>query len=320
MTPELECYLVKAQAALGTVEDTLTGAANFFPATPDSKVEVIPSFTDIETVSAGFDQDASVRGFVNSNIQLGCYIRSLGNAADTTPPDFGLLARACGMSETPTLVNAKYKYIYTPSAAFTTEDLTVWHYTGAIGASASLLRKVGNVVGNWKISADTGKPVKFEMTGGKGIYTSEAAGTLPTPTKSRLAIPATVPLTVVINGNAYNVIKFEIDGGNSVDQNILASDSYGYGISEITKKKVKFNFTCMADVALTFPMSTVIAGLVASSFTLTYGPAGYKVEIAMAYPQFLDCKQGASNNLTTWEISGIATRDAVTITVNSDIS
>lgn len=317
MIDPLGVFLVKEQAAFGTPVDDLTGAANYFPALKGSKLDPIPEFTPVEECSAGFDQDAGVRGFVNINAELSCHMRSLGVS---TAPDFGLLAKAAGMSETVTAVGGGNKYIYTPAATFLSKDLSIWHYTGGIGSNASILTKAGNCVGDWKISVEASKPATFALSGIKGKFISEAAATLITPTKDRTLYPAALGWTVSYNGVTYKLIKAEIEGGNTGEQYIDGTEAYGYGKSDIGDKKGKFTLQFYADAALALPSVGVLAGDIASAFSLVYGPTGRKLAISIAYPQGQNWTKGSVGNLTVFDVSGIITRNAITVTINNDLT
>jgi len=315
MIKELECFLAKKQATYGTQGDDLTGD-NYFPALPDSKVEVITAMTDIETVSATYDHDLSVRGFVNANAELSCYMRSLG---DSVEPDYALLARAAGWAVAgPTGGKYTLTPIINPTTA-TGNDLEVWHYLGGIGSNASVLTKIGNVVGNWKITGDVGKPVVFALTGAKGLFVSQAAATMVTSvSKDRTLIPAALPVTVSINNVAYKIMKFSFEGGNTVEQYIDCAETYGFGDSEITKKKIKFSFTCYANAALANPLDAVIAGDVVADVSIIWGKTLYTTKIVVDDPQFTDCKTVDVGGLTGWEVTGNATQNDITIVQNND--
>jgi hypothetical protein len=315
MIKELDVFLAKLQTARGTPDDDLDGE-DYLLALPDSKVEVITQMTDIETVSAKYDQDIAVRGMVNANVALSTYVRSLGAAV---APDYATLAQAAGfVLAGPT----DGIFTLTPITAVsdaTTKDLEVFHYSGGVGTDASVLTKVGNVVGDWKLSADVGKPAVFALTGGKGIYISQAAATMVVGVvKDRTLIPPVLPLTVSINGVTYKVLKFEFSGGNSVEQFIDCAATYGFGQSEITKKKISFSFTAYANAALANPLDAVIAGAVVDDVVLTFGTTARKTELKATDPQFTDCKVGDAGGLTTWEVTGNCTQNNFLITQNSD--
>lgn len=315
MVKELEYWLVKIQDVFGTPNDDLD-ETDYFPALPDSNMEVIPAFTDIETVSAIFDQDIAVRGFVNVNADLSCYMRSLGYA---TEPDYGKLAKAAGFEVDLTDGIYTYTQILAPTTK-STDDLSVWHCSGGIGANASILRKAGNIVGDWKISGEVGKPPIFSLVGAKGVYVSEAADTsiYAIIVKDRSLIPAVLPLTVSINGVAYKVLKFEFTGGCDVQQYIDCAETYGFGQSEMAKKKTKFSFTCYADAGLANPLDAVIAGAVVEDVSLTWGITAKKTNLLAEYPLFRDCKTVDSGGLTAWDVTGDCTQNNFSIIQNSD--
>lgn len=320
MIKELDLYLVKEQTTFGTPESSLTGAANFFPALPDSKIEVSPEFQDVEVVSGGYDQDISIRGMVKASVGLSCYMRSIGTAVGNVP-DFGLLAKAAGFAASTATGGSKYRHVFVPASALIGKDLTVWHYSGGVGASASILRKVGNVVGDWKISGDAGKPGIFSLVGGKGKFISDAAATLATPTKDRSLIPAINTVVATINNVSYKVLKFEFTGGNGAEQFIDSTTDYGMGRSDITKKKGKFMVQVYADAVLALPITALLGGdvLAATALSIRWGStADKKIDVVCAYPQYTDVKTEDSGGLTVWTISGILTRNDITITVNAD--
>ena len=320
MTPEMEVYLAKEQVAVDTPETPLDGD-DFIQVTPDSKVEAVPAFEDTETVQGKYGLDPSTRGLVNATANLGCFIRSRGDADATYVPDFHRLAIAGGLQFTEILcVGSKSKFKYSPATTYANHKaLTIWHHSGGVGIGQSIIRKIGNIQGGWKITGKTGAKGKFDLVDGKGVYIEEVAGTKPAVTPSSIIYPAILPLTVSIDGVVYNVLDFSFEGGNTVDQYIKCSDQYGYGASEITKKKGKFDVTVYSDVSKQFPMAKVLDGTLEAAIALTYGPTGKKIEIAAAYPQYKDCKFEQSGNLSVWKVTGELTENDFSITVNSDL-
>lgn len=322
MIKELDLYLVKEQGTFGTPESSLTGSADYFPALPDSSVEVVPEFQDVDVVSGGYDQDTAVRGNVKAAVQLSCYMRSVGTLV-TSIPDFTRLATAAGFAWSTTNSGAKYRHVHVPSTTLIGKDLTVWKYFGGVGASASVLRKVGNVVGDWKITGEANKPAIFSLVNGVGKYTSDAAATLATPTKDRSLIPAVNTLVVLINNVAYKVLKFEITGGNGLIQAIDSTTSYGMGRSDITKKKIKFMVQVYADASIALPVTALLGGdvLASTAFSIRFGAtADKKIDIVATYPQYTDVKTEDSGGLTVWTLNGNMTRNDLTITVNADVT
>jgi hypothetical protein len=320
MVKELDVYLVKEQAAFGTAETSLSNTANFFPALPDSKIEVTPEFQEIEIASGGYDQDIAVRGHVRATVGLSCYMRSIGTLVGNVP-DFGLLAKAAGFAASTATGGSKYRHIFVPSTTLIGKDLTVWHYAGGVGTSASILRKVGNVVGDWKISGEAGKPGVFALVSGKGQYISDAAATLVVPTKDRSLIPAVNTVVALINNVAYKVLKFEFTGGNGVEQFVDSTTSYGMGRTDVTKKKGKFMVQVYADAALALPITALLGGdvLASTALSIRWGAtADKKIDVVAAYPQYTDCKTEDAGGLTVWTLTGNLTRNDITITVNAD--
>jgi hypothetical protein len=222
-----------------------------------------------------------------------------------------------------TTVSAKAssnKYAYSPLFATRGKDLTAWHYSGGIGTSASILSKFGNIVGNWKITIEAGKPSIFQLTGAKGKFLSEAAATIVSPTKNRTVYPAALAWTVSVHGVTYKLVKMEIEGGNSIDQRIDGTEAYGYGSTEVTDKKGKFNLQIYADAALALPSVAGLASAVESAITLVYGPANGKLHFSIGYPQIQDWKKTSVGNLTAFDITGIMSQNNFVITTNNDLT
>jgi hypothetical protein len=164
-----------------------------------------------------------------------------------------------------------------------------------------------------------GKPVVFALTGAKGLFVSQAAATMVTSVvKDRTLIPAALPVTVSINSVVYKIMKFSFEGGNTVEQYIDCAATYGFGDSEITKKKIKFAFTAYANAALANPLDAVIAGDVVADVSIIWGKTLYTTKILVDDPQFTDCKTVDVGGLTGWEVTGNATANDITITQNND--
>lgn len=97
MVDPLSFILLKLQSVFGTPETTLDEATDYFPAIKGSSIEAVPEFNKIEEMAGEYDQMADSRGMVNLSGEINCNMRSLG--ADTAP-DFAILAKAGGMTET----------------------------------------------------------------------------------------------------------------------------------------------------------------------------------------------------------------------------
>lgn len=321
MIRELDTILVKEQGTFGTPETSLVGT-DYFPALLDSSVEVNTEFQDVELQNGGYDQDIAVRGNVNASVELSCYMRSIGTGL-TDYPDYQLLAKAAGMAASTTNSGEKYRHIIVPSTTNIGKDLTVWKYFGGIGTSESILRKVGNVVGDWKIAGEANKPAVFSLVNGIGVYTSDAAATLPTVTKNRSLIPAVNTLVAYINNVQYKVLNFEFSGGNSAAQYIDSTTSYGFGRSDVTKKKGTFMVKVYADASLALPLATALGGdvLASTALSIRWGAtAERKIQATSLYPQMKDVKTEDSGGLTVFTITGILTRNDITVTANVDVA
>jgi hypothetical protein len=326
MTPNLELFLAKLQAVLGTPEAALTAADDLLCCTPESKVEVVPAFEDTETVQANLGNDKATRGMVNASANIGMFIKSTGTTTGLVP-SIHKLAQACGMIvEIVPCVGSTFKYKYrpaiNPSSTVPPKDLTIWKFGGVgIGVQTTIL-KVGNIQGNWKISGKTGSKVKFELTDGKGIFVNEdVAGIMVDASAyiNNMAVPAALPLTVLINNIAYNVTEFSFEGGNTVDQYPKCSEDNGYGISEITKKKGKFDFTAVSDaIGAMPPRLDMLNGEIIQPISLGFGGTG-GVLLEVASPLYKDVKDESSGNISVWKVSGDMVYNDFLMTINKEL-
>lgn len=318
-----DLFLVQTQSANGTPESDLVGTADYFPALRDgSSMESAPEFTEVDEVSSEFDQRPSVLGAVGVSGNLACYMRSLGTA---TAPDFGKLLKAAGLKETATPMGENgNKYSYAQASDFGHSELTVYKYDGGIGSNGSVLTIGGNIAGDWKITFEANKPVRCELVGYKGVFVSNAVGTLPSEiTKPTNRYPAFQAATVSINGvTTYKLIKAIFEGGVSAEQHLDPVQTRGYAGHEIGQKKGKFSLQIYADPALALPSTAVLADAVESAIALTWGThATDKIQqnLTVTYPQFTMWKESKVGSLIVYDISGILTRNNVTVTVNNDL-
>lgn len=307
MNKNLECFLVKLQAVNGVPEE-LTGA-DYAMVQKDSSLEIVPSMTEIETISPDFEQDASVLSTVNANVNLSYYMRSFG---DAVAPDFAAPLQASGFA-LDTSVPTVYKF--TPATE--SKQCTVWHYEGGVGTDKSIVSKAGNVCFNFSISGEHGKPVTIKFDGGMGqAIEAPAIATIPTVTKNRSAISAALPLLCKINNEVYTCLKFDITAGNEVSQMIDNDDAFGMGGAEVIDRKgLGFSATIYADNSKPNPMTALLA-VDESETSFYWGPVTKKITCKGLFAQIKEVKVSESGSFIVYDVKGSFNRNDFYIAVN----
>jgi hypothetical protein len=308
MVKDLELFLVQQQTTAGSAQTALGTGEYHQVISPDSRIDINTAMAEIDTVGAGFGQDAAVVGSTYSDVALSYYMRGFGAAV---VPDWLKTLEAAGFAVTGTT-----KFTAIPSStAF--KDLTIWHYSGNKGSSGAFLTKMYNALLDWKISGDMdgGKPARIDFTGRGCLVEVPAAGTEPTCTKNTTRIPGLVGMTLNILGTTYKPTKFEFSGNQAVEHRIDASSTYGYGITEITKRKVKFSITVYCDITLAHPLTGLLAAS-ETALSLQWGTSPSDLSIATAAAQVTAQKVAEQGNIGVYEISGQCNANDFTLVVN----
>lgn len=308
MVRELEVFLAAEQTTAGSAVTSLNSGNYHQVVTPESRIDISnPDIVEINTVGDGYGQDASVIGKMNASVNLRYPLRSWG----TGTPDYLTAFKACGYS----VATAGGFHTLTPSSTATDlKDLTIWHYSGARGSNASFVRKVYNVMLDWKIAFDTGGPAFVDFSGVGCVSGVPAAGTQPTCTKNTSVQYSVEGATCTVLGTTYKLIKCNFDGGNVLEQRLDPTATYGYGATKLTKRKIKFGCTFYTDIGLAEPLTALLAG---TETTLSVQWGTKTITLATTKAQITGRKIADNNSLEVFEITGQCNTNDFTITIQN---
>lgn len=308
MNKKLEVFFGKPQTTAGVAVDLV--AADFLEVTSDSDLSMIFENESVENCSASFSSEPAVIGAVRSECQLDFNMRSFGA---TTVPDWAKMLTCAAFDITTTDVGGSNKYTLNP--VMTSKDATVWRYNGLE------VVKLQNLMFDWSISGELNKKCLLSLKGKGCLNALPDIGVCPTITKNGSPTPAILPVTKVIFGSGlYSPLKFSFEGGVVVEQRVTGSD-FGYGLSEVTDRKIKFSCTLYKDLPNVISPYTAMRNQSETELSFEFGKAGRKIKLITNHANISDIKEGTSGgNTQTWDISGTCNSDDFSIIVNSDLS
>lgn len=218
-----------------------------------------------------------------------------GSGAAGTAPDFGVLFKACGFTET---VVPATSVTYDPSSAESDKkSCTIYYYQDG------LLHIVTGCRGNFSVNLETGAipMATFTFTGHSGNPTDAA---LPTPTYD-----ATKPVTV--RGNSFtidayaakiNSLTFDIGLEVKTPQDMSAAD--GFGEVFIGARDINGSFDPQAELVATEDFyGNFSAGASMALDTGTIGSvAGNIFKVTMGAVSYRDISPGDREMIRTYEI------------------
>lgn len=225
---------------------------------------------------------------------LSIVVRYRGSGAAGTANDMSPLLRACGLSET---LNASTSVVYKPvSTGF--ESCTIYRYNDG------KLQKYTGCVGNLQCDFTVGGFFLFTFNM-VGHFVSETDVALVSPTYD-----TTVP-PVVLNGafvaNSYSAIisALQFDLGNTLAMPPDFNGSDGFGIIQVTDRKVTGSFDPQDVLVATHNfMSEFTAGTSMVLGTGAVGPAaGNKIQIDMAAIKISELAPGDRDGVATLQES-----------------
>lgn len=294
-TPALELFLLKIQSDNETAQTDLN-SGNLIEVMSDSKFDYQNDTSEVALVSGTFDQEAAVPGKRSTDITLKVPLRPFGASDSGVAPDFGALVRVCNFEEIENEGYFKYQPISTAGVS-----ATCWHYAG-LSATTTNLQKASNLKGSaWKISGEVGKLATFE-TPLVGVYDSYGVGVMPTVSRNRTVVPALLSMTMVINGSAYKVISFEVDGNQDADNDIDGTDAAGGGQTNVTARKIKMTAKVYMDLQTSLDPIAALEAQTLGAVQLYWGSSS-EIKIDAGYSQIVDVKRSDQNGKTTFDLS-----------------
>jgi hypothetical protein len=116
---------------------------------------------------------------------------------------------------------------------------------------------------------------------------------------------------VTINGDTdYKMISGEIDSGQEVSLTMDPTNTYGYDLSQITKRKISWQAVVYQDVPATVDPQTALQNQTTGALTFTYGTAPNKISFTSSNAQIDNIENGEEGGVQTWTLSGkISTND-----------
>jgi hypothetical protein len=292
--------LVKIEAGGYGIDAEPTAAAN---AILCSEPEIEPIVKDIERnhVRQSFGSKPKMK--IGEGYKISFKTEIMGGGAAGTPPPFGPLLRACGLTET---INAGVDVDYDPSSdSFNGESVTVWFYR-----HGKLHKAVGcrGTVPGLETKTNELAMLSFEFT---GIYAGPIDEALPVP-----VYPATIPpvfrsAALTIHGYAAVVESLKISDGGSVARRPDANAATGileYYISDrLITGELDPEVTAIADKDFWAIWQAGTQG----AFTAAIGTVvGNRCVISGPKVQLDDLKYADRENLLTYAMPLIFISDA----------
>jgi len=314
MSTALQLLLIQHQATFGAAETDLA-AADLIETIGPAEFAWEPNVTEIDLTAGAFDQDPAVPGNCSYTLSFKAYMRTGGGSGSYGQIDTLLLAS--GMTGA-TSAGPKKTYTFS-STRSEWKDATAWGYSGDLSSSGALLRKVSNLIFSPKWTFEAGKPIVMDCTA-MGVFGGAAtAATQPTVTKAGISPAAFLGSAgLSINGDAdYKVLKIEIDPGQSSVLTLDPSATYGFGVSTITARKIKWKATVYCDVPGTVDPEAALLAKTSGAVTVAIGTAPNKITYSMPTTQITAAPLGDSDGVQVWELEGQANANTFTIEMDT---
>jgi hypothetical protein len=269
----------------------------------------------MDMVGGGFSQELSVIGPQKASFKATFPLR-YGGATDD-PGDFGLIMQAAGWTQSAPSSNV---ITWTPENVQSAwKDATVWGYSGNKSSSGSLLTKLGNMMGNGRLSLDFDKGVAQIEFDGKGMFTAAPTdATQEAYTRNNSAVKPLKGATISIMGDSdYDPVSFELDFGQDVGQAVKPSDASGMGVSTIAKRKIKWSCKVYKDtVATSAPITALLAGTTAA-ISIVWGAKPQLWTITITAAQIEKAASSDQNGIECYDLSGLILNNACTISLDT---
>ena len=245
-------------------------------------------------VSASLSSFGKAPGAQSATISFDVELKGSGEAG--TPPEFGKLLRACGMSET---INEGTSVIYQPASA-EIPSLTIACIIDGKKYQAAGCR------GTFKLDLRKGEPgiLHFDFTGTN--ISNEDQNLFQGVEYLELLPPVFQDANLQIDSFSAIVESLSIELGNNVVLRPDANAQQGYKCAVITKRESKLTFN-PEDVAVSdydFLSKWKNGSFLALSFALQ-GGAGNNIAISCPKVQFEDISPAERDGIAVLEITGI---------------
>jgi hypothetical protein len=313
----LETILTSIQSVFGTMATPLVTADYTQGGKPTINMDM--QSTDVESIGVFFGQDQPVSGPREVVHTISFPLRSGG--AEDTPGDWAKYLKCSCMKETPAT------HVYTYSLCQSTadwKDMTIWGYTGAQGASASILRVLCNLLYSAKISLDFNSGyASIEFTGKGNYNTLPAVATQPTITRKSLVTPSLINFTGTVFDDAGIIpITHTIDIANEITVCLdpVNANGSGKGISYFTDSKIKYSTKCYVDTAVALDAHADLTAGTQKTFTMHWGTAPNAFTIQDNAVALKSVKESDQNGIKTYDIESVSVGNGFTLAVDTTVT
>lgn len=308
----LALLLISEQSIFGTMVTPLI-STDLIETIGPAKITNNPNMTELSLVAGGHSQDASIPGAVDQDLSFQVPMRA---AAADDVGQCGKLLRLAGMKETET-ADGVFTYEFTSKQSEMT-DGTAWLYSGNLDANESV-RKVGSnavLVPKWTIEG--GKFGIMDLST-KMCFAPWAAATQPGITKEQTLPPAFIGASTMtlLADNDYKILSLSIDPQMEIKLTKDPSAAYGYGVSVLTNRKIKFTAKVYRDNLATLDPMTAMLGKTIGTLEIEYGIVPQKVKYSSTYAQITSIEEDDEEGVETYTISGLFERNDFRIVMST---
>jgi hypothetical protein len=317
---ELDVLLYRLQTTFGTPITALT-IADSTAVMDGFELTYTPEFTPMDLATARFGQERQVRGGASVEVKVEMPIAPTGTTVASNVSEF---LRASGMSEAVSTNLRTYAPI-SDTTGTSWNQMTLWGYIGDKAAGDSVRTKAQNVMFDWELTGEIGKPCTMTFTGKGSTDAAPDATTYPagTVTIPNSIIPATIKSTAMtVGGKTLSLLSFGVSMGNTVTLVKDMSSNYGYAGATITKRESNWKAKAYAATASTqnpFPVMDSTSSTALTNFGITFGPAvGSRITIASGTSkcQITKVTPSDEDGIHCWDLEGIFVDNDFTVAVN----
>ena len=98
------------------------------------------------------------------------------------------------------------------------------------------------------------------------------------------------------------------------------TQTYGRGISLVTNRKIKFNFTVYQDITTNVDPRTALLNKTEGALTIVYGSTPQKITFDSDYAQITNVTEGDNEGVQTFEISGQINRNDLSVIMDTQVA
>lgn len=310
MVDKLSMVLFERQADMITPEASL-GQNDFCDVLEAAKHDITPDAQQDNRGSGAYENYPPTIGRSEVEISMMFALYSRGSGGD---PDFVRVLECAGWErrlDNPNIIMRPRNEIIHAG--------TLWGYYGGPGTNKSLLEKYGNIMFDGSITLEAGKRGTLSVTG-KGKYVSPPArATQPSVggMREREVAPPILSATVSINGQSYSFVKAEVTFGQSIENNVDATDTYGGGDTEITERNIEWSATVYMKANTSLIPHTNLFANTTGSLDFQWGTkyGAPDLQLYSPYATITDVKRSENNGVMTWELKGVIERNDIELRI-----